>query len=36
MKCESCGYNIPEGYEICPNCHTQTDTYGSKRGAKSE
>lgn len=21
MKCESCGYNIPEGYEICPNCH---------------
>lgn len=21
---------------LCPNCHTQTDTYGSKRGAKSE
>lgn len=21
---------------LCPNCHTQTETYGSKRGAKSE
>lgn len=20
---------------LCPNCHTQTETYGSKRGAKS-
>lgn len=21
---------------LCPNCHTQTETYGSKRGTKSE
>jgi len=21
MKCESCGYNVPDGYEVCPNCH---------------
>lgn len=21
---------------LCPNCHTQTETYGSKRGAKSK
>ena len=21
---------------LCPNCHTQTETYGSKRGTKSD